>query len=719
MRSLTLVAAFMAVICNLPATAQSIKKKIHVTVKEASTGKTIEGAVVTYKGLLGKSITATTDAAGQAIIEVTLLSRSATGTLIVSDGQTFSSYNDSKTTITLLDTQDYYEVTVSLMSDYKNIAVTVTDKSGPVANAKVILRGVRDPRDEVEYTNPAGLARMQALLIDNSKTVPVIVEKEGYFPYEGNITLTRKVQVYSVNVSLEKDPKTKILRVSVIGDDDNLPLPDASVTADAGVLTDFYRGSTDPAGVAELAIKTSGDYKITIQHRNYFPYEQTIKVIRHDDAEIPPLSVRLKRSKPKETDKVDLIVTVLGQKGGQSGPLPGAKVTVEHLSQEVGPDGKAVFEKVFSIGNSVKITASARNYATVELTTTLDNTERYTMSTQLQRELTLQYKAQDVKFLVKVLDETTDRPVVDAAVMLKAGSGKVIGFGKYPNPQGEVEYMLDAAEIANTTLKVSAVAPYYQERTSDVPISMVTSSDFGMYTLFLKKKEGVKEPGEKKFGPYTVVPGSWLPTGLFLKKGQYFRVEASGIIQYKDPPNTQNTPDGGGYWGWWQLKGKIGEQIMPLGSKGGGVAGADGLIELGAPATYRMGHAEEKALEGHYTVYVFSKHAVENKSPLVNPAAKDKLAKHVEFLERLKSFNKAAFEQRTVDEIIGEIKFIISEYQLQKIKGFDFTECSNHIRKVLSLVLYTNTVPSKEDMDMYHQCIESLDSSIKDQANRM
>ena len=580
---------------------------------------------------------------------------------------------------------------------------------------------IRDPRDETGYTNPAGMITLQALLIDNSKTVPVIVEKEGYKTYNGSITLTSKVQVYTVNVSLERDLTVKMLRVNVIADDDNLPLPDATVAANAGLSkpSDYYSGRTDPSGNAEVAIKTSGDYTISIQHGDYFPYEQPMKIIKYDDAEIPPVSVRLKRKTPKEKDKIDLVVTVFGDKYGQINPLAAASITVEHLTQQTGMDGKTNFEKVFMIGNTVKIKASARNFETVEMTTVLDNTERYTMATQLQRQLTLKYKAQDVKLWVKVLDEQTNKPIGKASVTLKTSTGKVVDFGVYTNVQGEAEFIVNTDELTNAYLKAVATAADYQEKWSDVPNSMLTTPDKSIYSIYLKKKEGLKEPGEKTYGPYTVTPGAWLPTGLSLKKGQYFRVEASGIIQYKDPPNTQNTPDGGGYWGWWQLKGKIGEQLIGLGSRGGGTASNDGIIELGAPATVKMGHPEEKALEGHYTVYIFSKYAVENKSPLVNPLVKEKLASHLEFLERIKLFKKATFENRTIDEIISEIRSIIAEYSLDKIKGFDFTECIKHIRKVLTLVSYANSVPSKEDMDEYYQCIDSLISEMKEQANRM
>ena len=81
-RSLALFATVLAILSNcLPVAAQSITKKIHVTVKDLATGNTIAGAEVTYKGFFGKMVTGKTDAAGQVTLQVPLISRSATGTL--------------------------------------------------------------------------------------------------------------------------------------------------------------------------------------------------------------------------------------------------------------------------------------------------------------------------------------------------------------------------------------------------------------------------------------------------------------------------------------------------------------------------------------------------------------------------------------------------------------------------------------------------------------
>lgn len=116
-----------------------------------------------------------------------------------------------------------------------------------------------------------------------------------------------------------------------------------------------------------------------------------------------------------------------------------------------------------------------------------------------------------------------------------------------------------------------------------------------------------RTPGEKAYGPFSVSPGVWVPAGIQITKGQQVRVEATGKWRYKEPPHTEVSPDGGGYWGWWVLKVKIGEELQNVGSKGSAVARDSGSLFLGAPATAKMGHAEEKALEGSFTVRVFVK----------------------------------------------------------------------------------------------------------------
>lgn len=179
LRQISLLAVLIAAISFfIPCSAQTMDKTIHVTVYDAATGNTIQGAKVTYKGTF-TTREGTTDAAGQATIKLKMVARSSTGSLIVTDGELISSHNTSKTTIVLLDNQDYYDVKISLLSDYKIISVAVNDKDGAVMNAKVILKGAKIPRDETGLTGDKGIAELQALLIDNTKTLPVIVEKDG------------------------------------------------------------------------------------------------------------------------------------------------------------------------------------------------------------------------------------------------------------------------------------------------------------------------------------------------------------------------------------------------------------------------------------------------------------------------------------------------------------------------------------------------------------
>lgn len=701
-----LAALFAAITFFIPCSGQTMKKTIHVTVTDAATGKTIEGAKVTYKGMF-TSKTETTDAGGQATIQLTMVSRSSTGSLIVTDGEMISSHSTSKTTIVLLDNQDYYDVKVSLLSNYKIVAVAVNDKEGAVMNAKVSLKGAKMPRDETGLTSGNGTAELQALLIDNSKTLPVIVEKDGYVTYKGSITITQKIQRYTINVNLERDPNVKTLRVTLTASDDNLPIPEASIEATGPTVNDYYTGYSDANGFANIAIKTGGEYTININHNKFKPVTQKMMINRYDDKEIPPISLRLER---KETGnkRVGFIVTVFTQSEGAQKPVPDAQVTVEQYKMITGTDGKADFGKVFYVGNVLNIHVKAKNYEEYSNKYTIENDRRYTEKESFESWVILKYKREEMKMLVQVLDEKTNRPIGNASVTLKTNTGKVIDFGVLTNARGEAPFSIRTADLADVTgLKVTANAAEYQERWSDVPISM-TTSDLGMYTIFLKKKEAQKEAGEKMYGPFTIPPGTWVSTGLSLKKGQSFRVEASGIIQYKDPPNTQNTPDGGGYWGWWQLKGMIRDQLIFLGSKGGGTANQDGMILLGAPATTKMGHAEEKALEGHYTVYVFSKYAVEDKAASASRNENlDNAKKDLEFIQMLQA--KGKIPNRSPVEIGQEVRRIIMVYNLP----VDYDICAKEIRVFHEYFYNRMGEPTEAERVRYDFCLESMANSLK------
>jgi len=90
---------------------------------------------------------------------------------------------------------------------------------------------------------------------------------------------------------------------------------------------------------------------------------------------------------------------------------------------------------------------------------------------------------------------------------------------------------------------------------------------------------------QKKYGPFAVSWGSWLSTGINIKKGESFTVKATGAYRSVNQNTDVKTcgPDGCGYWRWFVLKAKVGAQKKDVGSSGGWTADQDGIIELGSP----------------------------------------------------------------------------------------------------------------------------------------
>ena len=113
-----------------------------------------------------------------------------------------------------------------------------------------------------------------------------------------------------------------------------------------------------------------------------------------------------------------------------------------------------------------------------------------------------------------------------------------------------------------------------------------------------------KAAGKGSYGPFQVPWGSWLSTGVALKKGDRFSVSAKGAYVNPETNKADVGPNGGGYWGWWVLKAKIGAQMINVGASGGGVADQDGILELGAPRGNTFVPEEAKAHVGSLTAEV-------------------------------------------------------------------------------------------------------------------
>ena len=396
----TFLALFLFISFSSASYSQGIKKTIHVIVKDAATKKTIDGAVVLYLGLLWNK-TIVTDAAGQATFQTTLLGTQLTVNLLAKDGKLISGHQSVQKSITLTDKQDYYEVEFELPSSYKMIRVKVSDEKGIIGNAKVTLKGAKDLHDDITNTDETGTAAFSFLLIDKKKTVPVIVEKEGYKTYKSSINVTDKVQEYAIDVTLEQDLSAKVLQVKLLAADNNLPIPEASVTATGYALTDLFTGTSDQSGVANIVMKTTGDYKIFVKHPKFEDAESKVTIEKNSDQQFYPVTLSLKRkNKIDDDDKIDVIIKVVEQvQPGEFRPIPFAMVTLEKANVQADMQGKAVFEKAVTVGDFVNYSATATNYERANRSATIENTTRYTTKAPIEFGITLKRASADTVYI--------------------------------------------------------------------------------------------------------------------------------------------------------------------------------------------------------------------------------------------------------------------------------------------------------------------------------
>jgi hypothetical protein len=108
---------------------------------------------------------------------------------------------------------------------------------------------------------------------------------------------------------------------------------------------------------------------------------------------------------------------------------------------------------------------------------------------------------------------------------------------------------------------------------------------------------------EIKHGPFSATPQGWKSTGLRLRKGQSFRLEASGKLTGQNKENL-GPFDGVGNWRWRILSGKLGNKAQEFGGNGWKTAWEDGVLELGVPQVVQD-FRETGYYSGAFTVYIY------------------------------------------------------------------------------------------------------------------
>ncbi|HET6489565.1 MAG TPA: hypothetical protein VFG28_07360, partial [Syntrophales bacterium] len=150
--------------------------------------------------------------------------------------------------------------------------------------------------------------------------------------------------------------------------------------------------------------------------------------------------------------------------------------------------------------------------------------------------------------------------------------------------RGDTQYYSDtvnfvAATEGTHTLRVDFV--WGDPKTGNVtPIGWATKQ------VTIRKKENVD------YANVSVPHGEWVSTGLSVKKGDTFEVEAKGAYTTKD--GGKIGPEGGGTFGWWTLAVRYGKKVHLPGRWNSYVAEDDGVLELGTP----RGAGSDKFLPG-------------------------------------------------------------------------------------------------------------------------
>lgn len=270
-----------------------------------------------------------------------------------------------------------------------------------------------------------------------------------------------------------------------------------------------------------------------------------------------------------------------------------------------------------------------------------------------------------LKLIVKVMDAATNKALTTATVSVKNQAGASFAASGTRNVKGEYLVTVGNAN-RESSLRVIASAAGYQEKWSDVTAELLQQGE-RLFTIYLEKKKPAASNDEVKYGPFNVGLGAWVATGVRIAKGGSYRVTVTGKITYTDAYKVvqEMSADGHGYWNFFVLKGKLGNEIVNIGSSGGGYAKEDGMLELGAPRVNVFYPEDGAGTSGQWSVTVYARKATLTGNSGSGGAAKAQ--EHLDFLRKLRSGQ--VLGQRDNEEITQELKFIINEYQLNGIKN--------------------------------------------------
>lgn len=695
-------------------------KTINVFVTDAASGRPIDGAKVTYQGMLTNQ-TKTAGADGKVTFEIPLIGNSATATLLVNDGAFINAHKDQTIPVTLVKDQAVYNIQVALKSDYKRITVTVVDDDTKEAiqDVSVVLSGIREGKDEKAQTDGRGIASIDVLLMTRTFKVMMVISKLGYETMNTSIQVNEKTDQYAVTISLKKDKLSRILRVVVLSQKDNSPIPEATVTADQSLLT-LFTGVTDANGIANIVITAGGKFDVTVRAGNFEPETRTIEINRFGDQQVYTMPFNLKK---KLFDRELKVMVLEEYEPGLTRPKKEAIIQINNeFAGVTGADGTGSFKHHGTMGEMITVKASATDYDPDEKKIVVGGDDwRYFPPQYDKAVLTIKYNPAVLKLTVQVLDEKTNKPITTASVEAVYNNSS---FSPESFSRGNYVFKIKKTATQNY-IRVKVKAEQYEEKWSDVTPDLLQSNE-RIFTVFLKKQEAQKPGSEKKFGPFAVGLTEWVPTGVQIKKGKQFRVDVSGVLTYPDAngKTIEMHPDGHGYWGWFVLKVKIGPDMWDVGSHGWNYAKEDGVIELGAPRGSTFVPGDGKGVSGSWSVSLFVVDGVQVKDAKVKQAedakakqsAETKLQNAKNDLELLKQLSTGAKAlNKSPEQVSQEVKRIVLQYKLTvSATGAELDEFILTVKHYQEYFYNRVGTPTQEELNTYFPNIFSLIDQLND-----
>jgi hypothetical protein len=504
---------------------------------------------------------------------------------------------------------------------------------------------------------------------------------------------------HSNGINYVINTKQDVLLAVLVTDEAQKPVRNAIVKLLEENGKELKSQLTDETGIVSFLCKSGSAYRVRVEHAEYRNTEEPVS-IEQNRTESFFISIAMKKRMGQDKNARSLMVTVIDDQSGKA--IENALVVAEGQQYRTDVSGKAYFNNIVAIGEKGTVHASASGYVT-ETQSYIAAGEQLKNGYAPIDELTFKLKkavSQKIKFIVQVLDYSTGNRMEKADVKVLTASGKTV-LEKPTSIRGEAAADVLRSDLDNAPFKVKASKKDYEKSESDITSDFLhLGNDPVFFTVYLKAKK-VKD--EKQYGAFYVPSGEWVPTGITFKKGDYFRIEATGYFTAKDGQHIG--PEGGGFWMWWTLAGEIGTQRISLGRSGGGEVTQGGALKLGTPrglGSKEFVKEDVENLQGKLTVYVYSKGGVAEK---IEGFTKYDVAADVNRLMVIRN-DVVAKRFDSWEAMQQDLKRIIDKYNLSQVKA----NVDEFPYGCYELLVRAITLPNSKYVKV---CVECMDQLIK------